>query len=187
MRIALVSFGNEESYGLLFVGGELLCFGQEIRYFDAEDESAARRVIDWRPDFVFFSPMTTFFSRAAGISREIKSSLPKTVSVFGGHHATSSPDISKLAEVDIVVVGPVRGSVEKVLEGKKGIIKTAPTPPDDLPMPARKEYYKDIPRMGTRYRKVMLSMLGCPWNCSYCSSSSGHLKGIYGREAHLSY
>ena len=187
MKIALITFGNEESYGLLFVGGELLYLGQEIRYFDAENEFVAKEVINWQPDFIFFSPMTTFFPKAAGISKEIKSSLPKAVSVFGGHHAISSPDISELEEVDVVVVGPVRGSVEQILEGGKGIIKTTPTTPDDLPMPARKEYYKDIPGMATRYRKVMLSMLGCPWNCSYCSSSSAHLGDIYGREAHLRY
>ena len=35
MRFALVSFGNEESYGLLFVGTELKRHG-EIRFFDAE-------------------------------------------------------------------------------------------------------------------------------------------------------
>ena len=30
MKIALISFGNEESYGLLFVGGELLRFGRRF-------------------------------------------------------------------------------------------------------------------------------------------------------------
>jgi len=33
----------------------------------------------------------------------------------------------------------------------------------------------------------MLSMLGCPWDCSYCSSSSGHMRKIFGQEAHQRY
>jgi len=187
MKFALIAFGNEESYGLLFVGGELLRLKQQIRYFDAEMEDAARQVIAWEPDYIFFSPMTTFFPQALKICREIKQSLSDVKSVFGGHHATSSPQISELAEVDAAVVGPVRGSIERVLDGEEGIVKTEPATPEDLPMPARREYYRDIPRMARRYRKVMLSMLGCPWNCSYCSSSSGHMQEIFGPQAQRRY
>ena len=92
-----------------------------------------------------------------------------------------------LDEIDVVVVGPVRGSIEKILSGEKGVIRTHLTDPADMPMPARKEYYRDIPRMATRYRKFMLSMLGCPWNCAYCSSSADHLRDVYGKEAHKRY
>ncbi|MDO9464822.1 MAG: cobalamin-dependent protein [bacterium] len=187
MKVALITFGNEESYGLLFVGGELLRFKQKIRYFDAEMEDIVAQVVLWQPDFIFFSPMTTFFSWSLRISKEIKKSIPKVLSVFGGHHATSCPDISKLDGVDIVVVGPVRGSIDKILKKEQGIIQTIPTTSADLPMPARREYYRDIPRMAKRYRKVMLSMLGCPWNCSYCSSSSSHVRRIFGHESHKRY
>jgi radical SAM superfamily enzyme YgiQ (UPF0313 family) len=54
-------------------------------------------------------------------------------------------------------------------------------------MPARAEYYRDVPRMAARYRKFMLSMLGCQWNCAYCSSSADHLREIYGSDAHGRY
>lgn len=187
MKIALIAFGNEESYGLLVVGGELLRNGQEIRFFDAEEEDVVRRVCGWEPDFIFFSPMTTFFPKALHISRQIKSDIPKVVSVFGGHHAISSPSICDTEGVDIVVVGPVNGSIEKILKKEKGIIRTMLTGPGDLAVPARAEYYRDIPRMASRYRKIMLSMLGCPWNCSYCSSSSGNMGGIFGLDAHRKY
>jgi radical SAM superfamily enzyme YgiQ (UPF0313 family) len=30
-------------------------------------------------------------------------------------------------------------------------------------------------------------MLGCPWNCSYCSSASDHIRDIFGNEAHKRY
>jgi radical SAM superfamily enzyme YgiQ (UPF0313 family) len=186
-KIALICFGNEESYGLLFVGGELLIFEQEIRYFDAEIENVIEDVIKWKPDFVCFSPLTRFFPSALKLLQGIKNELPNVVSVFGGHHACAVPDIINEDKIDIVVVGPVRGSIEKILSGERGVIRTHPTNPEDMPMPARKEYYRDIPRMAIRYRKFMLSMLGCPWNCAYCSSSSDHLKDIYGIEAHKRY
>lgn len=187
MKIALIAFGNEESYGLLTVGGELLRYGQEIRFFDAEEEGIVSQACGWSPDFIFFSPMTTFFPEALRISREIKSDIPEVVSVFGGHHAMSSPSICDIDGVDIVVVGPVNGSIEKILKKEMGIIRTALTNPEDLAMPARAEYYRDIPRMAIRYRKIMLSMLGCPWNCSYCGSSAGNVGGIFGPDAHRRY
>ncbi|MDD5097380.1 MAG: radical SAM protein [Candidatus Omnitrophica bacterium] len=187
MKVALVAFGNEESYGLLVAGGELLRHNQEIKFFDAEEDNVISQVCLWEPDFIFFSPMTTFFPKALQISREIKSNLPKAVSVFGGHHAISSPEISGIAGVDIVVVGPVKGSIEKILKKERGTIRTVLSTPDDLAMPARNEYYRDIPRMASRYRKIMLSMLGCPWNCSYCSSSSGNMSNIFGLAAHKRY
>lgn len=186
-KIALICFGTEENYGLLFVGGELLQLDQEIRYFDAEKDAVTDEIIAWMPDYVFFSPLTRYFPATMNVLREIKQHMPGVVSAFGGHHACSDPEIINLEEIDIVVVGPVRGSIEKILSGEKGLIRTHLTNPADMPMPARKEYYRDIPRLSTRYRKFMLSMLGCPWNCAYCSSSADHLRDIYGREPHGRY
>ncbi len=172
---------------MLFVGGELLNFNQEIKFFDAELEGVSKTVCEWKPDFIFFSPMTTFFPGAKHVCGEIKKQLPDVISVFGGHHATSCPNISDFPEIDIVVVGPVKGTIELILKGTKGVIKSDPTTPDDLTMPARKAYFTDIPRMAKRYRKIMLSMLGCPWNCSYCSSSSGSVKKLFGEDVHKKY
>ena len=44
-KIALVSFGNEENYGLLFVGGELLLFNQDIKYFDVENDNIVTKIV----------------------------------------------------------------------------------------------------------------------------------------------
>ena len=181
MRAALIAFGNEESYGLLFVGGEMLEHKQDIRFFDAEMSDVAKQVVEWEPQFIMFSPMTTFYPVALRTAREIKNLLPKVVSVFGGHHAMACPEIIESDGIDVVVVGPVRGAVEQILAGTKGVIRTTPTTPVDLPRPARKEYYRDIPRMADRYRKFVLSMTGCPWNCSYCSSDSGRKSSLPSR------
>lgn len=188
MKHALVCFGNEENYGLFFVGSELEKFRQEIKFFDAEeDKEIVQHITQWNPDYVCFSPMTTFFPQAYNILKKVKEKSPNIISVFGGHHATASPEISKLKEVDIVVRGPVKGTIEKILEGNKGVITSTPRDPNDLQIPAREKCYEDIPRMGNRYRKIMLSMLGCPYACTYCSSSSLHRRELFGVKAQKEY
>lgn len=186
-KFALVAYGNEENYGLLFVGGELLEFNQEIKYFDAEQKDVLNEIISWNPNFICFSPMTVFYFHSAEMVKKLKESNPDVISVFGGHHPTSFPEIINDRGVDIVVVGPVRSTIERILVGEKGIIKSKPVSPADMPKPARREYYRDIPRMANRYRKVMISIFGCPWNCAYCSSSSNHLREIYGPVTHKQY
>jgi radical SAM superfamily enzyme YgiQ (UPF0313 family) len=176
MRHALITFGNEESYGLSFVGGALQEFGQDIRFFESSGNWLD--VKRWKPDYIMFSPLTTFWPKAVDLAEKLKFSTKAKV-VFGGHHAMSDPTIIKNHCIDSVVVGPVNGSVERILNGETGIIKTAPTDPKHLTQPAREKHYEDIPRAGKRYRKFLLSMLGCPWNCSYCSSSSGHISEIF--------
>jgi radical SAM superfamily enzyme YgiQ (UPF0313 family) len=151
MKHALVCFGNEESYGLLFVGGELQKFNQEIKFFDAEmDKNVMKKIEEWAPNYVHFSPMTTFFPAAYEINKKLKKSSLNIKSVYGGHHATAYPEISKLEVVDFVVRGPVRGSIEKILENESGVITTIPTHPDDLSRPTREQYFKDVPRMAEK-------------------------------------
>lgn len=187
MKCALIAFGNEESYGLLFVGGELLRLGAEIHYFDAEMQDVVGTVVEWAPEYILFSPLCTFFPAAVAICGAIRTELPRAVTVFGGHHATSCPDISRDPRIDVVVVGPVRGAMERIIAGERSVIHTDLTTPEDLPLPARREYYRDIPRMAGRYRKIMLSTLGCPWSCTYCSSAAAHLQEVFGAEPHRRY
>lgn len=189
MKHALITFGNEESLGLAFVGGELIKHRQQVRFFDGESGMAAvtEKVLDWKPRFVMFSPMTTFYPNALQLASQIKERNPYVTTVFGGHHALACPDIIHEDAIDAVVVGPVRGAIERLLRREDGVIQTNPTTPDDMPRPARHQYYADIPRMGKRYRKFILSMLGCPWNCSYCSSSSGHIQEVFSPKEHRDY
>jgi len=186
MRHALITFGNEESYGLSFVGGELLAYDQEIKFFDG-DNCNWLDIVKWGPDFVMFSPMTTFYPSALKMAATLKKSVLEATTVFGGHHAMAAPSIIKSPYIDTVVLGPVRGSIPEILNGKKGLIGTIPTDPADLPTPARAQYFHDIPRIAKRYRKFVLSMLGCPWNCTYCSSSASHVRKRFGSDIHKKY
>ena len=112
-----VAFGNEESYGLLVVGGALKNFDTQFRFYDAEMTNVIQQVVEWEPDFIFLSPLTTFFPPARHVTKEIKKRLPNVTSVFGGHHAMSCPDIVELPEIDVVVIGPVKGSIENIFSG----------------------------------------------------------------------
>jgi radical SAM superfamily enzyme YgiQ (UPF0313 family) len=170
MRFALVSFGNEESYGLLFVGTELKQHG-EIKFFDAEMTDPIPDIAESKPDYVCFSPLTVFYPRAKEIEKSLRQRLD-FISVYGGHHATHCG--TSLG--DITVVGAVHG----VDLSRRGIQRTGPTRPDDLKSPAREEYFRDIPRFRRRYRKLMLSVVGCPWCCTYCSSSAAVARRVFG-------
>lgn len=169
-KIALVSFGNEESYGLLFVGSEMKKHGS-IKFFDNEMSECLDQIVEYNPDYVCFSPMTTFYLQAKALEDSIKDHID-VVSIYGGHHATNCG--YQCGDLTIV------GAVHDIDITKRGIIKRKQTKPENLGSPAREEYYRDIPRFKNRYRKMMLSYTGCPFNCSYCSSSSSTTKRLYG-------
>jgi radical SAM superfamily enzyme YgiQ (UPF0313 family) len=178
MKSALVSFGNEESYGLLFVGTELKKHG-EIRFFDAEMADPVEEITQYKPDYVCFSPLTVFYPKAKGIEELLRQRLD-FISVYGGHHATHCGE----SLGDITVVGAVHG----MDLSQRGIQGTGPTRPENLKSPAREEYFRDIPRFRRRYRKVMLSVAGCPWCCTYCSSSSAVTRKVFGKTtSHLQH
>lgn len=159
-KLALVSFGNEESYGLLYAGTELKKHG-EIRFFDAEMSNCVPSILNYSPDYLCFSPMTTFFRKAKDIEQRVKHWIDVT-SIFGGHHATNCGEDCG----DITIVGSVHG-FDLAMRGR---VDNGPTLAKNLKIPARAEYFRDIPRMASRYRKVMLSVTGCPFRCTYCSS-----------------
>ncbi|MBU0457643.1 MAG: radical SAM protein, partial [Nanoarchaeota archaeon] len=125
----------------------------------------------WDPDFICFSPLTTFFEKALILSREIKQALPKVRSVFGGHHVFAVPNTINLDGIDIIVKGSVYGTIDKIINSTgKEVISGIPTPVNNM-YPARKEYFEAIPRMANRHRKYIMSHFGCLYNCSYCSTS----------------
>src|SRR3990167_4502500 len=162
-RFALVSFGNEESYGLLFAASEFKRQGGDIHFFDSEMTDVVQPIVDYDPDYVAFSPLTPDFHKAKSIELRVKERTD-VISIYGGHHATNCNENIG----DITCIGGVYG----LDISKRGMINNGPVKPWELVWPAREEYYRDIPRMKQRYRKVMLSVHGCPFACSYCSSSS---------------
>ncbi|MCX5807067.1 MAG: B12-binding domain-containing radical SAM protein [Proteobacteria bacterium] len=178
MKFALVSFGNEENYGLLFAGTEFKKHG-EIKFFDAEMTDPLQDIAEYKPDYICFSPLTAFYPQAKHIESMLRPKL-KFISIYGGHHATNCGE--HIGDITVV------GSVHNMDLNHLGIQKTGPTKPENLKNPARVEYFQDIPHFKNRYRKIMLSVTGCPWTCTYCSSSSQVTRKLYGRTScHLQH
>ncbi len=184
-KFALIHLGNDEAYSLIFVAGELIKKGHKVNWFDGDSGDFIEKVIKWEPDFICFSPLTTFFTQAVELSKKIKKLLPKVRSVFGGHHVFACLESIKLAGIDIVVAGSVYGTIEKIIESKdKEIIQGILTPVEKM-VPSRKEYYEAIPRIAQRHRKYIMSHFGCVFNCSYCSTSK--VRRFYGDSAYQRY
>jgi radical SAM superfamily enzyme YgiQ (UPF0313 family) len=170
-KFALVHMGNDTAYGLTFVAGEIIRQGHEVKWFDGDEGIVVSNISSWKPDFVCFSPLSTFFSHAEELSRKIKSVLPEARSVFGGVHVFAVPKCIESNAVDILVIGPVYGTVNEIIMSKpKRIIRGAPIPCHEM-IPAVREYYSSIARMAKRHRKYIMSHFGCIYNCAYCSTA----------------
>ena len=156
MKWCLIHIGNDITYGLAFVAGELLRLKHKIIWLDGDDniEQLNEKIKDYKPDYVCFGPLSTEFSRSLELVKAFKKVLPSTKSVFGGKHVLAIPDeIKKNKDIDYLVWGPVYKTIDKIIESPvKTFIKGAPTYPCNM-QPALKEYFEQVPRMGNRERK----------------------------------
>ena len=177
--------GNDMAYGLTFVAGELIKQGHGVKWFDGDEASVVSRVAAWKPNFVCFSPLSTFFPQAEELSAKIKSVLPGVMSVFGGVHVFAVPECIKSHAIDIVVTGPVYGTVDEIIRSKpKSVVRGTPAPCHEM-LPAVRDYYSSIPRMAGRHRKYIMSHFGCMYNCSYCSTTL--IRKHYGADVYNQY
>ena len=188
MKWCLVHIGNDITYGLAFVAGELLRMKHKIMWLDGDEniEELNKKIKDFSPDFVCFGPLSTEFSRSLELVKSFKKILPSTKSVFGGKHVLAIPDeINKNKDIDYLVWGPVYNTIDKIIESPiKTYIKGAPTYPCNM-QPALKEYFEQVPRMGNRERKYIMSHFGCVYNCSFCCTSV--TRKSYGAKAYKEY
>jgi len=170
-KFALIHYGTHEIYGLCFVASEILKTGHQFRWFDGESESAIGEIVNWAPDFLCLSPLSAFFNSVVKLTGKIKQRLPKVRSVFGGLHVFAVPEIIQLDEVDIVIRGPVYGAIDAIVNSKVSrVIRGNPILPENI-KPAKREYYEEIPRIGKRHVKMIMSHFGCVYNCAYCLTS----------------
>lgn len=184
-KFALIHIGTDEVYGLEFVAAELKNRGHHIRWFDGDRNDTVEEVIGWQATYMCFSPLTTFFPPALEFSRRVKINRPDIQSIFGGHHVTAAPEVADVDGIDTVVVGPVYGTIEKIVEDTSGkILKGEPISVDRM-RPARREYFAAVESIGSRHRKTIMSHFGCPYKCSYCSTS--RLKSEFGSKEYSKY
>lgn len=178
-KCLLVHQGDMENYGFMFVAGELKRLGCTIKWVDANQETFPVGLAkEFGPDFILFSPTTIFFRQALELSGLLKQHIPGVISIFGGHHVLVSPKSTDDARIDYVVLGHVYGTLEKILNGTAEKIQTGFPGKNDELRPARDEFYRDIPKLAEYPVHYVMSFFGCPYNCSYCSTS--FLRDFYG-------
>jgi anaerobic magnesium-protoporphyrin IX monomethyl ester cyclase len=72
----------------------------------SHDDYLVNKLIGLNPDIIAFSSVTDWFSWNIDFAKKIKKKLSKVPIIFGGIHATSSPDfLLKYEEIDYVCVG----------------------------------------------------------------------------------
>lgn len=170
-KFSLIHIGSHEVYGLCFVASELRKCGHHFQWFDGESEDAIDEIVNWEPDFLCLSPLSAFFNSAVILTGKIKARLPGVRSVFGGLHVSVVPEIVQLDEVDVVVIGPVYGTIDAIINSKTStVIKGNAISPEYL-KPAKREYYEQIPRVGNRHVKMIMTHFGCIYSCTYCLTS----------------
>jgi len=185
-KFALIHFGTHEIYGLCFVASELNKCGHHFRWFDGEHKDVIDEILDWGPNFLCFSPLSTFYDANVLLARKIKSRLPSVRSIFGGLHVLMIPEAAvMLDEIDVVVVGPVYDTIDDIINSKTStIIKGKAITPKNL-KPMKREYYEEIPRIGNRHVKMIMTHFGCAYNCAYCSVP--HIRNEFGAKNFKKY
>ncbi|KKK64733.1 hypothetical protein LCGC14_2981220, partial [marine sediment metagenome] len=99
----------------------LICFDLDQSDFNKQINSALNRDINSfsreqilkLPDYkISIDWVHRNIHRLMYICRELKSKDPKIISCFGGIYVFTNSDLIKDENIDIVVIGPVRGSIE---------------------------------------------------------------------------
>lgn len=157
------------------------------------------------PDIVGISFGTQIRFSAFELARMIKSNFPGVPVVAGGPHPTltAQDTLENIPEIDVIVRGEgdisflnlVKAIANKAdLTGVKGIsfrnkngnvVHNPPEPPiqdlNKIPLPARDllpmEKYDKTAILSKKRVANIMSSRGCPYHCSYCSTSEqwGHM------------
>ncbi|RLB83511.1 MAG: hypothetical protein DRH17_02535 [Deltaproteobacteria bacterium] len=179
--------------GAASIGAFLESQGFDVTIFDnylhkEPPEVVAEKILANRPSCVGISVNSLTILDGLKLAKEIKRLEPGCWIVMGGPHATLFPERTLADEnVDYVVVGEGEYALRDLLrsldgparpgEGKKIIRAQRIDNLDDLPMPARHltefELYDRSFEVVKQIQPadMLASSRGCPFSCSFCSSS----------------
>ncbi|MEA3336828.1 MAG: radical SAM protein [Chloroflexota bacterium] len=215
MRISLIGpkwnemINSYPPLGLGYLAAVAEQEGHEVRIHDfglfpfRPIEQDAQEVIDFRPDLIALTSMTTSFHYVERLLAQLKKQLAIPV-IIGGPHATSLPDGTlSNPHIDYLIYGEgeyiwqdflralhsgderwdqIQGLWYK--DGDKIIPGGGRKPIEDLdalPFPSRHLFDLNKYPLYAPNGEPMLTILssrGCPYNCSFC------FKGIVGRSYH---
>ena len=162
---------------------------------EKKNERLVKKIQEFRPQLICFSVFTDNYAPTIKMAKLLKEKLgPDTLTIFGGIHATSVPEvIIKNAFVDFVMVGESESSILQLieaLEGKRSLeevpnlvyrngknIKQNKLAPyirdlDRLPLLDKQIFYDKVPVLKNDY--IIMTGRGCPYRCTFCGNSIQH-------------
>lgn len=182
-----------EPLALEYLGAGLKEDGHVVRLHDARIDPGYEAVVqEFRPDLVGLTGFTCHLNVLKEIARRVKTLLPGTRVVVGGHHATVAPHDFNTEIIDVVVIGEgvftlrelirameLQGSLDSIaglaIPGPEGMIFTEPRPYTDLnllPMPDRglaKQYRQHYFSEWFKPLASVRTSLGCTARCTFCA------------------
>ncbi len=213
MRIAFIGpkwnelVNSYPSLGLGYLAAVAEQEGHECAIFDfglrpeVPVEEDVKAVLDFKPDLVAFTSMTTSYYSVEQAARLIKEALGIPI-IIGGPHATTLPDVTlENPDIDFLIYGEGELTWRAFLraftarddrwdripglwfKAEDGTIVNGGNSPmvknlDDIPFPARHLFELDAYPLYAPNGERMITMMssrGCPYACSFC------FKGIVGR------
>ena len=225
MKIALVELGlwNPGKYArhsalepiaIEYVGSAAKSKGHNVRLFQQRTESneeLTNKILGFEPDLVGFSAMTYAFPDGLEIAGRIKQKNPDVYTVFGGYHASSTPEIVQYDSIDFTVIGEGENALVELVQklenneevsNIKGlsyfngseVISNQLRERIDLdnqPWPIREErFFKNTlitgitdPPIGKQKIAQISYSRGCPFHCKYCASPNVYGSAVKWRKA----
>ncbi len=192
MKVLFVSeYLPQEMLGIMWLSRAIKDGGHQTKAIFVPDRNWLDKVREYAPDVVCSSVTTGMHLYLADINRSIKKVMPNVVSVFGGPHATFSPEYVETEGVDAVCRGEGEGAIVELLDRMRDgrdyydvenfwfkrrdtgeIVKNGQRPLvkdiDSLGFPDREVVYDAGAIYRDTDRKVFVSQRGCPMPCSFC-------------------
>ncbi|MAF67542.1 MAG: hypothetical protein CMJ84_18035 [Planctomycetes bacterium] len=179
----------QEMLGPMVLSRQVTDAGHEMRAVFLPDARWLHKIAEYAPDVVTFSVMSGSHKQILSVNRYLKSRFD-FFSIMGGPHPTFVPDYGTDPAVDAICIGEGEGALVDLLnaleagEDWRGIENLAytdesgelvrnPLRPlvrdlDALGFPDRSVVYDAQRLYRNNPRKVILTMRGCPMQCSFC-------------------
>lgn len=204
MRILFIDeFLAQEMLGIMFLSRALKNAGHDTKCIFLPDKEWIAKMKAYDPQVVAFSYTTGLHEYMMDLTRQVKHHLPNVFIMHGGPHPTVVPEFIKSGPCDAFCRGegelaivdlvnrlekglPYLDTPNFVFKDEKGnLITNTPRPLmtsaelEGMGFPDREVVYDAAPLYAQSHRKVLVSMRGCPMDCSFCFHHSWRKK-VYG-------
>ena len=105
----------QEMLGIMWLSRAIKDAGHDTRCLFVPDTKWLDKVREYAPDVVCYSVTTGMHLYLAEINRKVKQILPNSLSVFGGPHATFSPEYVEGEGIDAICRGEGEEAIVELL------------------------------------------------------------------------